>query len=301
MTTAQPSTRNPGPSWGIGLIRWAEHRCPRWLFRPLLMIGTWVAVAMLPRQRAHSRTYLAVALGREPRWGEIWRHFFAFAESLVLMLRSGRGAPVKCLMDPANQAVFDSLLASDRPALFGTFHFGESDLLGYLLGELGRRVSVVRLQVGNSTDTHALGKRFGARVSFLWINDPATLLFDLKAAIESGQSLALKCDRLEYSAKTEPFQFLGARRLFPFTIYHLAVLFNRPVIFCTAVPTATPDVIQVYASSLFSPDPAANREANLRSARVHFQSVLTHLEILLKNNPYLWFNFLPLNPKQTSA
>jgi predicted LPLAT superfamily acyltransferase len=292
--------RNPGPSWGFGFLSWAERWWPRWLFRPLLMAGTWVALAMMPAQRAHSRAYLAVALGRPARLVEVWRHFFAFTESLMLALRAGRGAAVGCSLEPENAAAFEALVRSGRPALFGTFHFGASDLLGYLLSDFGRRVSILRLRVGNSDDTRLLGKRFGDRVSFLWVNDPASLLFDLKTAIEAGESLALKCDRLEFSAKTEPFHFLGARRLFPFTIYHLALMFDRPVVFCLAVPRAADAGLHVFASPVFTPDPAVGREINTREARRHFQAVLTQLETLVRQHPFLWFNFNPLNPETPS-
>ncbi len=199
------------------------------------MAGTWIALAFMPVQRAHSRAYLAVVLGRPARFTEVWRHFFAFTDFLMLELRVGRGAPVRGTLAPENEEAFEALVRSDRPALFGTFHFGGSDLLGYLLGERNRRVSIVRLRVGNSVETRLLGERYARQVSFLWINDPVNLLFDLKAALEAGDSLALKCDRLEFSARAEPFEFLGARRLFPFTIYHLGILFDRPVVFCTAV------------------------------------------------------------------
>jgi predicted LPLAT superfamily acyltransferase len=297
MSPASPLPRNPGPSWGYGFLLWAERWWPRWFFRLLLMAGTWIGVAFMPEQRAHSRAYLSVVLGRPPGPLDVWRHFFAFANILVLELRTGRGAALQCALEPENKAAFEALLGSDQPALFGTFHFGASDLLGYLLGERGRRVSIIRLRVGNSDDTRLLGQRFADRVSFLWINNPANLLFDLKAAIDAGESLALKCDRLEFSAKTEPFHFLGTRRLFPFTIYHLALLFGRPVVFCTAVPDASGNKLRVIASPVFAPDPTAGREANTQAARVHFQAVLAQLETLVRQNPLLWFNFLPLNPE----
>ncbi|MEO6994215.1 MAG: hypothetical protein ABI273_11330 [Lacunisphaera sp.] len=291
----QPS-RNPGPSWGFAFLQWGERWWPRWFFRAALMAGTWVSLAFMPRQRAHSREYLAVVLGRPPRAIDVWRHFFAFMESLMLNLRAGRGVPLTCQLEPQNKEAFEQLANSSEPALFGTFHFGSSDLLGYLLASKSRPVSIIRLQVENSRDTHLLGLRFGENVSFLWINDPANLLFDLKAAIEAGQSLALKCDRLAYSAKAEAFEFLGARRLFPFTIYYLSVLFSKSVVFCTAITSNHEDGIRVFSSPVFVPDPNAGRELNLESARTHFQGVLNDLEKLLRQNPYLWFNFLPLNP-----
>lgn len=301
MSTPAPLSRNPGPSWGYGFLLWAERWWPAWFFRLLLMAGTWVGLAGMPAQRAHSRAYLAVVFGRPATLLEVWRHFFAFAEFLMLKLRAGRGADVRCKLAPANEAGFEALLATGRPALFGTFHFGGSDLHGYLLSARSRRVTVIRQQVGNSADTRLLGERYAGQVSFLWVNDPARLLFDLKTALEAGESLALQCDRLEFSAKSEPFRFLGATRLFPFTIYQLALLFDRPVVFCIAVPAAERDGLLVHASPVFYPDPAADRAANLQAARRHFQAVLDRLESLVRRHPLLWFNFRPLNPEAPAA
>ena len=296
MNAPPPALRNPGPSWGYGFMLGLERWTPRWFFRLMLMAGTWVSLAFMPGQRAQSRAYLAVVLGRPARLVEVWRHFFAFAEYLVLKLRAGRGAPVTCVLEQEHKPEFDALMASGRPAFFGSFHFGGSDLLGYLLGELGRHITILRMQVGNSADTRLLGRRYEGQVSVLWLNDPANLLFTLKAVIEAGESLALKCDRLEHTAKTAPFRFLGATRLFPFTIYHLAILFDRPVVFCTAVPAGAADTLRVYSSPVFTPDPAAARAINTAAAHRHFQAVLTQLETLVRGHPFLWFNFLPLNP-----
>ncbi len=297
MTTPSTLPRNPGPSWGYGFLQWADRWWPRWLFQPVLMAGTWVALGFMPVQRAHSRAYLAVVLGRPARLLEVWRHFFVQADFLMLELRVGRGAPVCCTLAPENKAAFEALVSSDRPALFGSFHFGGSDLLGYLLGDRGRRVSILRQQVGNSAETRLLGERFRQQVSFLWINDPVNLLFELKAALEAGHSLAMKCDRLEFSAKSESFHFLGAHRLFPFTIYHLALLFDRPVVFCLAVADTARAELRVFASPVFTPDRLAGREANAEAARRHFQGVLAQLDALVRQHPFHWFNFLPLNPE----
>jgi predicted LPLAT superfamily acyltransferase len=288
--------RNPGPNWGYRFMLWLEQWWPRWIFQPALMAGTWVGVATMPSQRAASREYLTVVLGRHPRLTEIWAHFHAFSEFLVMKLRAGRGVTVHCTVAPENRTEFEALARSDRPALFGTFHLGGSDLLGYLLSNFNRPVSVLRTRVGNSDDTRLLSARFGSKVSFLWVNDPANLLFELKDALQAGQSLALKCDRLDFSTRTEAFDFLGERRLFPFTIYYLAVLFDRPAVFCFGVPGPEPDTLYVVVSPIFTPDPAAGRKANLAAAQAHFQGVLRQVEAILRRRPLIWFNFVPLNP-----
>jgi predicted LPLAT superfamily acyltransferase len=250
----------------------------------------------MPAQRAHSREYLSIVLGRRAGLADVWRHFFALAEFLVLELEVGSGAPMRCTIEPDHRDAFETLLNSGKPALFGTFHFGASDLLGYMLGDRVGRVTILRQRVDNSDDTRLLGKRYGDKVSFLWVNDPASLIFDLKAAIEAGDSIALKCDRLEFSARSEPFQFLGGSRLFPFTIYSLAMMFNRPVVFCMALPVGPGNELSLLASPVFMPDPAAGREAVAAAARVHFQTVVSQLETLVRQHPMQWFNFLPLNP-----
>ena len=292
--------RNLGPDWSFAFLSWAEQRCPRWIFRPALMFGTWVALAGCPAERRQSRAYLSVVLGRPPRLHEQWQHFFAFAEFFLLLVRTSRGVPVQCSLEKEHAPGFEALLRSGQPALFGSFHFGSSDLLGYALGGQGRRVSILRRKLDNSADTRLLGERFGEHVSFLWVNDPANVLFQLKSALDAGESVALKCDRFEFSSKVEPFQFLGARRMFPFTIYHLSVLFNRPVVFCVAISREDSPELRVFTSPVFTPDSNVDRAANLAAGRAHFQSVITQLEALVRRYPMLWFNFVPLNPEADS-
>lgn len=298
MSDAQALPRNPGPTWGFRFLR-AFQRLPRWFTRPLLALGTWVAVAAMPGQRGHSGAFLARVAGRPVGLCAVWRHFFAYLDMLLLRLRVASGAPVRCTLDAENAADFDALMRTAEPALFGTFHFGHSDLLGFALATRGRRVAMIRLRVNNGEDTAMLETQFGGAVRFIWVNEPDNLLFAMKEAIDRGESLAMQCDRL-YSARTEAFEFFGARRIFPFTIYHLAVIFDRPVMFCFGLPEGR-DGTHVCPTPLYRPEPGASREENLARARAHFQTVLARLESLVRQHPTLWFNFLPLNPEAAAT
>lgn len=294
MTTTAPAVRNPGPSWGYRFLCACDATLPEFVFRPLRWMGTWVAMLNMPRQRAHSRAYLRAVSGREPRLADVFQHFFAFEEFLMLRLRVARGRAHWGELAPDADG-FHALLRTGEPALLGTFHVGHSDLTGFLLGKQERRrVFMVRQRVGNSHDTDVLGSRFAEWVTFIWVNEPENLLFALKDAVSAGGSVAMKCDRLEFSAKNEPFEFLGATRLFPFTIYHLALIFRRPVVLCVGLPDG-PGRSIVHSSPLFRPDDAG-KAANLARARAHFQDFLRRLEGFLRREPRLWFNFTPLNP-----
>ena len=287
--------RNPGPSWGYRFMRFCDRVVPTPVLHRLLQLGAWIAMATMPAQRAHSRSYLRLVLGREPRLREVFRHFFAFTEVLMLKLRLANGRNHRTAVAPGSEH-FKQFLHSGRFAFLGTFHLGHSDLMGFLLGPReNHRVFMVRQRVENSHDTERLGALFGEWLKFIWVNEPENLLFALKEAVASGGSIAMKCDRLEFSAKEDVFEFLGARRRFPFTIYHLALIFDMPVLLSVGVP-GEPGVSVLHSSPRWTPDSTLDRSANLARAHNHFQSFLRVIEGLLRTDPYLWFNFTEMNP-----
>lgn len=292
-----PTTRrNPGPAGGYRLLRALDRVLPEALYRPLRAFGTLVAMAGMPAQRRHSRDYLAHVLGRPPTWRDVFRHFFAFEEVLMTRLRVINGRAHRTVFAPGSED-FRAWLESGTPALLGTFHVGVTELQGCQIAmELHHPMHVVRLRVGNSHDTEKLEELFGDRLHFVWINEPAEMLFALKDAAATRGSIALQCDRPDYSARSEAFEFLGARRIFPFTIYHLAQIFQRPVLFAVGVP-AGPGLAHLHAAPRYDPRPGETRAEALARARDHFQGFLRMVEDILRANPYLWFNFTPLNPE----
>ena len=291
-TAEQRLHRNPGPRWGYRFLVCASSRLPGFIFRPCLWLGTAVGVCAMPAQRRASRTYLRMALKRRPKFSEVVDHFYAFSDSLIRVLRVARGQTLKMRFAEGFRADFETSTQRPGPVLYGTFHLGDGDLLGYFLTDFGLRVKMVRLQVGNSDETRWMEQQFGESVSFIWVDKPENMLFALRSAIEEGQSLALKCDRIEGARKTETFPSMGQKRTFPFTIYWLSLLFNIPVVFSFGIHRSE-WTTGVLAIPSFLPDKGLSRTENLARARAHFSSVLEQVENILKENPYLWFNFEP--------
>jgi predicted LPLAT superfamily acyltransferase len=292
---ASRAARNPGPSWGYRFLRGCDGVLPEAIFRPLRGIGTAIAVTGMPDQRRHSREYLALVLRRPPGWRDVWRHFFAFEEALMIKLRVINGRPHHTEYGPG-AADFRAWLEGGGPMLLGTFHVGVSDLLGCQIGGYGlQEIYVVRQRVGNSYDIDKLAERFGGLLHFVWVNEPEEMIFALKEAAATTAAIALQCDRPEFAARTEEFEFLDARRRFPFTIYHLALIFGRPVLLSVGLPDGPARAV-LYASPRFDLRPGEPRSEALMRARAHFQAFLRQLEQLLFKHPYFWFNFTPLNP-----
>lgn len=249
----------------------------------------------MPEQRRYSREYLAIVLKRKVRLRDCFAHFLAVTDSLVLKLQVARDPKIASfrLSPEGETGSLTELLNFDGPVLFGTFHVGNSDLLGCMLSEFGRPIRMVRERVGNDDDMAALERTFGDVVEFVWVNQRESMLFALKSVVDDGASIALQCDRVEYGARHHLFNFLGAKRSFPVTIYHLAYLFKMPVSFSFAIPVGS-TTTQVVCSELFVPQGKSKREV-LEAGYMHFQQVLTMLEEVLYEHPYAWFNFRPLN------
>jgi predicted LPLAT superfamily acyltransferase len=287
------ATRNPGPSWGYRFLRGCHRLLPEFIFRPLRAAGTWTAVAVMRRQRGYSREYLRAVLGREPSLWQVFRHFGAMTDALMLRLRVADGEEHLCVMAPD---AFDFLawIDSGGPMLLGTFHVGNSDLTGFLLARQGtRQVSILRRRTGNSVDTDLLGARFGNWVRFVWVNQPEDFLFVLKDTMAGDGAVALQCDRADFSARSEVFTFMGVQRRFPITIYHLALIFRRPVILSVGLPGPKGTSI-VHASPRFDPRPGEKRSEAMVRAHEHFQAFLIRLEQELRRDPTQWLNFIPL-------
>ena len=288
--------RNPGPEFGYAYIGWLL-RGPRWFIGLNVWLGTWIAFWTLPGQRACSREYLTLALGRAPARGDVWRHFHAYTEYLLLKMAIGGGREPRVRFAAGHGDELRAWVESGRAALYGTMHLGHSDLIGFFLGHFGGRLHMVRKQVGNSEDTERLSRRFERSVSIIWINDWSRLVLAMNDALRAGCSLALQCDRPEYSSKLEAFDFFGARRLFPFTIYHLAIMHGLPVVLSFAVPDERePDLTVVHVLPMFQPSPDRTRPENFAAAHAHFQEFLTTIEHQLRRTPFLWFNYTPMNP-----
>ena len=294
MNNPLSSVSNPGPNWGYQTIAFWERVLPGPVFRLVLGIGTAIGMAFMPQQRKAGREYWCKLNGTEPSIWEQYRHFRSFMDGLVLKLQAGRNKFPQFQFSPeAHSGPFVELCHSSQPAIFGTFHIGHSDMMGCMLRDFGRKISMVRLKVGNSFDTDEMERIFRNTVSFLWINRPEEFLFSLKETLQEGKSLALQCDRTEYSSRTCTLNFLGEQREFPMTIYYLSHMFQYPVVFAFTGPLEPCGKIQVYTSPVFQP--LRDRKEHLREATRHYQEVIDSLQRHLHRYPELWFNFIPLD------
>jgi len=286
--------RNPGPPLGYECLEIADRWLPPAVFKAGVRAGCQLAVSLMPERRANSEAYLRQISGNPAHRSEVVEHFSVFTESILERLRLSRGICPRFFLPESNHSrEFEALCRSPRPVLFGTFHVGQSDILGCMLSDFGRRVALVRHRVANARDTRTMEAVFADKVKVLWINDSADFLYRFREAIDEGFSIGLQCDRVEYGGRVTAFHFLGAQRSFPTTIYRLSRIVGLPVAFAFAGQPERDRGTPVIAGPIFYPEDRADFGP---ASAAHFQQVLTGLENYLKDHPFLWFNFGPLNP-----
>ena len=274
------------------MIRFLDRWTPEPVFRFLLHLGATVAVPMLPVRARASREFLNAVLDRPVIFTDVRRHFIAFADFLVLRFRTASGRPHRCTLDPKKAGDFMERVSGTEPLLFGTFHLGHSDLLGFWLTDFNRSIRMVRVRMENSDDLKWLHRRYSGKVGFIWANDPADLPFSIRDAIDDGHSIAMKCDRANFSSRTAIFDFLGGRYVFPVTIYHLSLLFCLPVVLAFGLDDGSGGT-RVVSTPAFVPG-QGDRASDLDRAHQHFQNAIELIEDIVRAEPYQWFNFEPL-------
>jgi len=295
-----PERRNPGPDWGFRVIRFWQKILPTPICRFVAWSLSGFSVLLMPRARRYSREYLSMVLERPAGWREVWRHFFTF--TLYLLERLSLWSPpalhqYRYFSSNSHGLPFLRLIKKGSPFLAGTFHVGYSELLGFMISLHHGKMSMVRLKVGNNDDTSRITRNFRSTMEIIWANDPGEMLFSLKDALDRDRSLVMACDRIEFSSKTTDLQFLGARRRFPFTLYHLGIIYQRPVFLVYALPDPLRNKhLIATASPAFLPSPHLSRNQQLALAKEHFQAFLSQLEESLRKEPFYWFNFEPVNP-----
>src|SRR5438034_4877088 len=75
--------RERGSRGATRFMKWLALRCGRRVARLLLVPICGYFLAFSPRARTTSREYLALALGRAPRFTDLWRHYFTFATTVL--------------------------------------------------------------------------------------------------------------------------------------------------------------------------------------------------------------------------
>ncbi|NUZ05454.1 acyl-CoA synthetase [Piscinibacter koreensis] len=243
--------------------------------------------------RRESRRYLARALGRRPTALDVYRHFHAFASTVldrVYLLQERfeqfdvHATGIRTILDPFERG--------DGALLFGA-HVGSFEALRAIGHEHGLRVAMVMyednarlinetlaaLAPDASLHTIGLGKVDAMIALKRWLDDGgvAGLLADRTLPVQSARSRNVRVP------------FLGSPATFSDGPFRLAAMLRRPVVFMAGIYRGGRAYELRFAQIAdFSATPPAERDAAIRAG---LERYVATLEALCREAPYNWFNF----------
>jgi len=289
MSQAWLEQRERGTILGIRLIVGVAVGLGRPLARLLLYPTCLYFLLFSVKSRAASREYLTRALGRQPHFGDVFRHYLTFAS-----------------------VVLDRLfLLKDRHDLFQTRIHGEE--IPQQILDSGQGCLLLGAHLGSFEILRALGRSRRVEVGMVMYEDNARKINTVIKAINPTlarsiislgrfDSMVKLHERLQQSAwvgilgdRTLDAEgllrvpFLKEDALFPTAPFRIALMLKRPVVLMVGLYRGG-NRYELYFEKLFEPDsvPRAGRTAAIEEA-VRFY--VQRLEHYCRDAPYNWFNF----------
>ena len=274
----------------LRVMSWISLRLGRRTGRAVLHLIAAYFLLFAPASRRASGNYLGRALGRPPRWSDIYRHFLTFAATI-------------------HDRIY---LVNHRFELFDIEVHGEDALLRLL--SAGQGVFLMGAHHGSFEVVRALGRKHAnLRVAMVMHQDNAQRINAMLAAInpeavqdiiglgqvdsmlrlrqhlDEGCAVGMLADRTPGDDILFPVQFLGANVNLPCGPFRLAALLRRPVVFMTGLYLGGNHyAIHFEPLADFSTVARDQRDAALEAAIRRYAALLDQY---CSKAPYNWFNF----------
>jgi predicted LPLAT superfamily acyltransferase len=266
------------------------------LQRPVMRALLYPIVAYFlltgPAARAASRDYLRRVLGRNPRWRELWRHFFTFASCTLdrIFLLSKRHQSIEVDVDRPEEV--RAVVADTPGCLLFVAHFGSAESLRLIaVDRRGLPLSILLDRNHGRMLTELLDELNPelARSVIDASERGPQLVLTLKEAVEAGRMLGIMVDRALDSDRTVTVDFLGGRALFPAGPWQMAHVLGVPIILGFGVHHGGNRYTAHF--ELFTEHLRLPRESRDAAIAGFAQRYAQRLEHHVRAAPYNWFNF----------
>jgi predicted LPLAT superfamily acyltransferase len=284
--------------WLVRLMRWLALALGRPTARLLLHpIACWFLLDGATRR--HSARYLSRALARPATWGDVYRHLFTFAATVL--------DRVYLLQERFDEFRFDAkgvehILApfarGEGVLAFGA-HLGSFEALRMIGHEKGLRVAMIMyednarfinealavLAPKAELRTIALGRVDAMLAIRRWLDEGGV------AGLLADRTLAANSER----SKAIAVPFLGAPALFPDGPFRLAAMLRRRVVFMAGLYRGGRDYdlrfVEIADFGRLGTGGAVGPAARDQAIRAGVERYVATLESLCREAPYNWFNF----------
>jgi len=220
----------------------------------------------------------------------VFRNFYALGKVLLDKVSLLSGIENHFTFDFDGEEYLHNMAAESGGFLIGA-HIGNWEIAGELLKRVSAKVHIVMLeaeyeQIKNLLDSVMTEKS----MNIIPIKEDLSHLIAIKQALQNKELIAIHGDRFTEGAKTVTATLLGYEAELPYGPFYLALKFNKPVTFVSAVKEsethyhfhATPP--KQYASS-------GKRKDLEKDMKQMIYDYTSAMERILKRYPEQWFNY----------
>lgn len=274
----------------LRIMTWISLRLGRRAGRLVLHLIASYFLLFAPRGRRASRDYLALALGRPPRWRDLYRHFFSFAATIHdrVYLLNGRFDLFD--LELRGEDALRALLADGKGVILMGAHLGSFEVIR----AVGRHFAdLTCAMVMHEDNARKINEMLAA------INPSATqdiiglgsvdAMLQVSERLDAGQVVGVLADRSTGDDPRVPVTLLGRPAALPRGPFRMAALLRRPVVFMTGLYLGG-NRYRIHFEVLadFSRIARSERAAAVDAAVAAYADRLDHY---CRIAPYNWFNF----------
>jgi predicted LPLAT superfamily acyltransferase len=277
-------------TFAIRSIVWVALSLGRRAGLLLLYPICWYFLIFSLKARTASRVYLRRVLAREPAWSEVFRHYHAFATTILdRVFLLNRRYDLFDIRVYGEEVLWESLARGRGGFLLGA-HLGSFEVLHAFGRErAGLRVNMVMFQEHSrklNSVARAINPDFAADIIGLGRFDS---MLKVSESLERGEFVGFLGDRMLTSGGGLSCDFLGAPAPFPAAPYRIAAMLKRPIILMCALYRGGNRYDLYFEHLIDAPELSrGERDAKMREWLARYVERLEHY---CREAPYNWFNF----------
>jgi predicted LPLAT superfamily acyltransferase len=274
----------------LRVMTWISLRLGRRAGRVVLHLIASYFLLFAPASRRASRNYLRRALGRPPRWRDLYQHFFTFAATIHDRVYLVNHRFELFDFEVHGEDTLRRLLAGGKGLFLMGAHLGSFEVIR----ALGRRDTDLRVAMVMHQDNAQKINAMLAAINPEAVQDIIGLghidsMLKLRERLDEGGVVGMLADRTPGNDTLYPVPILGTNANLPSGPFRTAALLRRPVVFMTGLYLGgNRYAIHFDPLADFSTVARGQRDAAVEAAIARYAALLDHY---CRTAPYNWFNF----------
>lgn len=274
----------------LRIMTWISLRLGRRAGRLVLHLIAAYFLLFSPASRRASARYLRRALGRAPRWRDLYRHFFTFATTIHDRIYLVNRRFDLFDFEIHGEDALNELLADGKGVFLMGAHLGSFEVIR----AIGRKQTDLHVaMVMHQDNAQKINAMLGA-INPEAVQDIIGLghldsMLQVRQRLDEGCLVGMLADRTPGDDALYPVRILDATAHLPTGPFRMAALLRRPVIFMTGLYLGG-NRYAIHFDQLadFSSIAPGRRDLAIQAALSRYAELLDHY---CRIAPYNWFNF----------